>query len=151
MRRSTLLLTLALFLSVVLVSSSPSLAGQSSGQTAPVTIVVTALGPNYSAPPAISKEDVAVYSRKNREDIVSWVPAQGDKAGLQLAILIDDADSATAIGPHLQEIKDFITSQPSTTQVGLFYATHGSAQAAADFSADHAAVVKKLRLPLGRM
>ena len=138
----------ALIFAATTTFSAPVRAQQAS-PTVPVTTVVTVLGPNFSAPPAIAKEDIIVFSRHNRENVASWVPAQGDKASLQLAILIDDADSSSAIGQHFPEIKDFITSQPSTTQVGLFYATSGSAEAVAPFSADHESVARKLRLPLG--
>jgi hypothetical protein len=122
---------------------------QAASSAAPITTVVTVLGHDFSAPPAIAKEDVAVFSGKNRQDVTSWVPAQGENAGLQLAILIDDDDSANAIGQHFSEIKEFITSQPSTTEVGLFYATAGTVQAAAQFDANHEAVAQKLRLSLG--
>jgi hypothetical protein len=149
MRKTIFMVAASLILSAAaLCGGSPRAEEPSS--TAPVTTVVTVLGPNFSAPPALAKDDIAIYSKGSREDVNSWVPAQGDKAGLQLAILIDDADSISAIGEHFSEIKDFITSQPSTTQVGIFYARNGAAVAVAPFSADHEAVAQKLRLPLGR-
>lgn len=149
MRKPTILIALALILAApALANGSPR--AQQTGSTVPVTTVVTVLGRNYSNPPAIAKEDVTVYNRKNRLDVTSWIPAQGDKAGLQLAILIDDADSPVAIGQHFNEIKGFITSQPATTQVGLFYADNGSARSVAPFGTEPQAVVQKLRLPLGR-
>lgn len=129
--------------------SSP--VAQATGSTVPISTVVTVLGPDYSAPPAVSKSDITVYAGKKRQDVTSWTPAQGANAGLQLAILIDNNVSPTALGQHFGEIKDFINSQPDTTEVGLFYAIAGSAQAAAPFSADHNAVAQKLRLPLGRL
>ncbi len=124
---------------------------QSAGPTVPIITVVTVLGPNFSAPPAISQTEVTVYSGKERQEVTSWVPAQRDKAGLQLAILIDDADSSTAIGEHMNDIKDFIRSQPSTTEVGIYYAMSGTTQTAAKFDSNHEEVAKKLRLPLGRL
>jgi hypothetical protein len=131
-----------------LANAKPSAAPKTT--TVPVTTVVTALGPNFTAPPAISKDDVAVYSGNTRENVASFDAARGAKAGLQLAILIDDDDSPTALGSHFQEIKDFIGAQPPTTEVGIYYASAGSARPAAAFSSDHQAVAKKLRLPLGK-
>jgi hypothetical protein len=116
----------------------------------PVTTTVTVLGPNFSAPPAVSKDDIAVYSNNARENVASFEPARGPKAGLQLAILIDDDDSASALGSHFQEIKDFILAQPPTTEVGIYYASAGTVRTAAKFSSDHKAVAKELRLPLGK-
>jgi len=152
MRKHTLWLPIAVIVAAIVLIGWTSNAGQQeSASTVPITTVVTVLGPNFSAPPAIAQSDVTVYSGKNRQDVTSWVPARGDKAGLQLAILIDDADSPSAIGQHFNDIKNFITSQPSTTQVGIYYATSGTTQAVANFDSDHEAVAKKLRLPLGRL
>jgi hypothetical protein len=151
MRKSMPLVAAALIVSATALSGGSSRAQQKPAPPVPVSIVVTVLGPNFSAPPAIAKEDVTVYSGKDRQEVTSWIPAQGDKAGLQFAILIDDADSQAAIGQHFDEIKSFITSQPATTQVGIYYATSGTTQTAAKFDADHEAVAKKLRLPLGRL
>src|ERR1700730_5642901 len=122
----------------------------SSGSNVPITTVVTVLGRDFSVPPAIAKEDIVVYSGKSREDVTSWIPAQGDQAGLQLAVLIDDSDSPTGIGSHFTELRDFITSQPSSTQIGIFYAANGAADAVSEFTADHDAAAQKIRLPLRR-
>lgn len=154
MRRTTLFLAAGLVSVLVLSTGWASRAANRARQnapTVPVTTVVTVLGANFSAPPAITKEDVNVYSGRAHQDVISWVPVQGDKAGLQLAILIDNADSTTALGTHLNNIRDFINSQAASTEVGLYYATSGSAQAAAPFSADHEAVAQKVRLTLGRV
>jgi hypothetical protein len=159
MRKAALLFLLAV-VSAALVLAGASFAGPRPKvheksvppdvATVPVTVVVTALGPNFSAPPAISKDDISVYSNQTRENVASFDPARGPQAGIQLAILIDDDASPSAIGSHFAEIKDFINAQPKTTEVGIFYATSGTVRAAAKFSSDHQAVAQQLRLPLGR-
>lgn len=113
----------------------------------PVTTVVTVLGPNFTAPPALGKSDVVVRTGTRREDVLDWVPAQGDNAALQLAILIDDG---TNLGPYLDELRRFIQAQPKTTGVGLFYASMGMTVTVSPFSNDHDAVANKLRITLGR-
>jgi hypothetical protein len=123
---------------------------QSEASGVSVTTVVTALGPDYTAPLPISKEDVSVYSGKNKLNVTAWEPAKGDHGALQLAILIDDAVSAAAIGPQFEYLKHFIEEQPGNTEVGIFYAQYGTVATAAKFSSDHEAVAKKLRLPFGR-
>lgn len=149
--RKTLALIALLFAAVAVFPFSSALAQQNaSGSAVPITTVVTVLGHDFSAPPAITKDEITVYSGKNRQDVTSWVPAQADKAGLQLAILIDNSDSTVGIGSHLGEIEDFIKSQAGSTQIGVFYAVSGTFQTAADFTADHDAAAEKLKLPLGR-
>jgi len=113
----------------------------------PITTVVSVLGPNYSAPPAVGKSDVVVRTGKVREDIVGWDAAQGDKSALELAILIDDG---TNIGNQLDDLRKFIRAQSKATSVGLFYASSGLTQAVSPFSTDHDAVAQKLRITLGQ-
>jgi hypothetical protein len=116
--------------------------------TIPVTTVVTALGSKFTAPPALSKDDVTLREGNVRRDITNWIPAQGDRAGLQLAIVIDDSLQKT-FGNQLQALSSFITSQPKSTSVGVFYAANGTLQVASQFNPDSEAVAKTLRLPTG--
>jgi hypothetical protein len=137
--------------SVLLVAGFLGVTGAPQAQapaTASVTTVVTVLGPKFTAPPAISKDDIGVYEGKEKAEVKSWTPAQGEKALLQLAIVIDEA-SSTDLGNQLNDIKAFITAQPKTAGVGVFYASNGGVQPASQFSNDHEAVAKTLRLPLG--
>jgi hypothetical protein len=142
-------IVLAVLLALLLVLPAPA-RSQSGSSNVSVTTVVTALGPDYSAPPAISKDDVSVYSKKAKLNVTGWEPAKGDHGKLQLAILIDNAVAPRAIGPQFSDLKNFIEEQPSDTEVGLFYAQYGSYTAAAKFSTDHNAVAQKLHLPFGR-
>jgi VWFA-related protein len=92
---------------------------------------------------------VSVYSGKDKQNVTAWVPAQGDKANLELAIVIDDSDRID-IGNQISDIASFIKSQPKSCGVAVFYASNGTVQAASQFSTDHEAVAKSVRLPLGR-
>lgn len=98
--------------------------------------------------PQINPEDVVVKQGKERLQVAEWVPAQGERAGLDLFILIDDA-SDTSLGSHLGDLRKFIDAQPSTTAVGVGYMRNATVQIAQNFTHDHAAAAKALRLPLG--
>jgi hypothetical protein len=121
---------------------------EASTGSVPVTTVVTVLGPKYTAPPAIGKDDITVYVGKDKQTVTAWVPAQGDKAALELAIVIDDSDRVD-LGIQIKDISNFIKSQPPSTGVGVFYASNGTVQAASQFSTDHEAVAKSVRMPFG--
>ena len=116
--------------------------------TIPVTTVVTALGSKFTAPPAVSKDDVSLREGSVHRDITQWIPAQGDRAGLQLAIVIDDS-LQKSFGNQIKALSDFITSQPKSTSVGVFYAANGTLQVASQFNPDSEAVAKTVRLPSG--
>src|SRR3984957_13183840 len=132
----------------VLLSLGAAAAVQAQG-TVPVGVVVTALGPKYTPPPALSQDDINVFESKDKRTVTGFVPAQGDKAALQLAIVIDDATSIESIGNQLSDIKKFINAQAKSTSIGVFYASNGGVQATSPFSADHEAAAKGVRLPFG--
>jgi hypothetical protein len=138
----SLLLALTLF-----TARSVAAAPQAGTLKVPVSTVVTVLGPNFTAPPALGKSDVIVRTGDHREDIVAWDPAQGEKSGLELAVVIDDLSN---IGNQMDDLRKFIQAQSKGTSVGLFYANNGVTQAVAPFSTDHDAVAKKVRITIGQ-
>jgi len=141
---ATLLLPVVIFSSFI---SAPEAQTQAEG-VVPISIVVTAVEADSSS--SLTKQNVVVYSGRNHRDVTSWIPAQGDKAALQLAILVDTLDSAVGVASHLDDLREFVVSQPISTQVGIFYSSNGSAKIVSEFTADHEAVARKLKLPLGR-
>jgi hypothetical protein len=144
-----LLRNLAFAASFTLIAFTPGPASaheQANSGSVPVTTIVTVLGPKFSVPPALGRSDVVVRTGAHREDVIKWVPAQGERSGLELAILIDDG---TDLGPHLDELHRFIQAQPKSTKVGVFYASMGMTLRLAPFSADHDAVAQKVRVTFG--
>jgi hypothetical protein len=142
--------TFRLFLSSLVftaILTVPVYAADSTG--VPVTVLVTVLGEKDSPAPPIAQSDVNVYSMKSKLAVTAWSPASSTRPDLQLAIVINTADNAVAIGSQLDDLASFIKSQPKTTAVGLFYAASGTVQTAAPFSTDHDAVAKALHLTLG--
>jgi hypothetical protein len=115
---------------------------------ATVRMTVTANVVSDKRMPKINPEDVVVQQGKERLQVAEWVPAEGDRAGLDLFILIDDA-SDTSLGPHLDDLRAFIDAQPSTTTVGVGYISNATVQIVQNFTTDHAAAAHALRLPLG--
>ncbi len=114
----------------------------------PAHIVVTAEPKHGSNVPVIKKDDVMVYEGHDRDTVTDWIPLQGDRAGLELFILIDD-ESGISLGTQLEELKQFINSQPATTKVGVAYMQNGIARISQNPTSDHAQAAKALRLPMG--
>src|SRR5580658_4974236 len=120
------------------------------GTTAQMVVSVEARHGNN--PPDIDRADVMVYEGrdrdKDRDKVVDWVPAQGDHAGLELFILLDDS-SSTSLDSQLNDIRQFITAQPPSTLVGVAYMQNGIARVEQNLTTDHTRAAKALRLPLG--
>jgi len=100
--------------------------------------------------PILRPENVQVKQGKTSLKVDHLIPARGDSAALQLFILIDDTCD-TSIGNSLNDLRDFINAQPATTVVGLAYMSNASIQIVQNFTADHAAVAKAIRLPRGNV
>lgn len=133
----------------VVASGLAMAAGQDqSAEGVPVHMVVTVETRHGSSMPAIYREDVLVRQGKERLRTTDWMPLKGERAGLQLFIVIDDALN-TSLGSQLDDLRQFIIAQPATTTVGAGYMRDGTVQIAQELTADHAQAAKALRLPLG--
>jgi len=116
----------------------------------PVHIVVTVEPRHGSSLPVINREDVLVFEGHDRDKVTEWIPLQGERAGLQFFILIDDA-CTNSIGTQLNDIRKFIEGQPASAKIGVAYMQDGVARVAQDLTTDHAKAANALRLPLGEM
>jgi|SRR5271166_1269763 len=114
----------------------------------PAHLVVTVEAHHGANVPEISRDEVLVYEGHDRDTVTEWIPAQGNHAGLELFILIDDA-SSTSLGTQLDDIRKFIDGQPASAKIGVAYMQNGIAKVAQDLTDDHAAAAKALRLPMG--
>jgi hypothetical protein len=63
-------------------------------------------------------------------------------------VLIDDTCD-TSIGNNLNDLRDFINTQPNSTVVGVGYMSNATIQIVQNFTADHAVAAKAVRLPRG--
>jgi hypothetical protein len=114
----------------------------------PVHMIVTVEPRKGSEVSVVNREDVMVYERKNRDQVTDWIPAQGDHAGLEFFVLIDDGASS-ALDTQLGDIKKFIVTLPATAQVGVAYMQNGTARIEQNLTSDHDLAAKAVRLPLG--
>jgi len=142
-----------LLISAVLAGSLVFSWGESAQQPAgssgvPAQIVVTVEPKHGSNAPVVHKEDVMVYEGHDRDPVTDWVPLQGDKAGLELFILLDD-ESGLSLGSQLESIRQFINAQPATTKIGVAYMQNGIARITQNPTDDHVQAAKALRLPMG--
>jgi hypothetical protein len=116
--------------------------------TVPVHMLVT-LNPEGNKPiPKVEREDVFVKQGKERLKVTDWIPTRGDRAALDLFILIDDS-SDPSLGSQLNDLRSFISAQPPTTAVGVGYMRNGTVELTQNFTNDHDQAAKALRLPLG--
>lgn len=114
----------------------------------PMHMVVTAEPKKGNEVPTINQADVMVMEGKDKDTVTEWIPAQGDRAALELFILLDDS-SSFSLGRQLDDIKQFIAGQPASAKIGVAYMQNGIARVAQELTSDHAQASKALRLPQG--
>jgi hypothetical protein len=126
----------------------PAVFAQQPANGIPVHMVVTVEPRHEADSVTVTRDDVMVFEGKERDRVAEWVPAQGDRAGLELFILLDNA-SSTSFGLHIPEVKKFISEQPATSKVGVAYMQNGVARIEQSPTADHELAAKAIHLPQG--
>jgi len=119
-----------------------------SSNQVPVHMVVTVKARHGNQVPVVSANDVKVFQRDKQNMVTSWLPFQGDRAGLQLFILIDET-SRDSISLQFKSIEKFIDDQPASTSIGIGYMRNGMVATAQALTPDHELAKKALRLPMG--
>lgn len=124
-------------------------AQQPASETVPVSIVVSVEARHGKDIPAIDhKEDVRVFEGRERLRVTDWIPLQGDQSDLDLLVLIDEATDAT-VANQFDDLRRFMDTQPPTTRIAVGYMEMGTVRMAQNFTNDHQAAGKALRIPMG--
>lgn len=131
------LLVFTLLFSTVASAETKSAAGNT-------TFTVTAVGKKDTNVSNIGRDDVQLFQGKERKQIADW----RKEDSLFLAILIDDSLD-TSFGSELQNLKEFIMSQPPATSIMVGYISDNGIRVLQDFTPNHELAAKALRLPIG--
>ncbi len=136
---------------VLVLSGQSARSQQQASPTAQVHVVITdaALRQDAELPP-LQLGDVKVQQGKNFLKVTQLIPAQGDNAALQLMILIDDTLN-TSVGNSLNDLREFISAQAPSTLIGVGYMSNANVSIVQNFTADHEAASKAVRLPRGSL
>jgi len=149
MKKHFLLFAIPMAIAALLASAQRTMAQENSAPAGPsVNLVATVEARHGSNVPTITRDDVMVYQGRDRDKVTDWLPLQGDHAGLELFILLDDS-SNVSLGSQLEDIRQFILAQPASTKIGIAYMQNGIAQVMQNLASDHTLAAKALRLPLG--
>lgn len=139
---------LCITVAILGVSLPTSLAQDATAPAGSARLLVTVEALHGKDVPEVTQSDVIVFEGRDRDQVSSWVPARGDNAALELFILLDDGSNAS-LGSQLNELRQFINSQPESTKIGVAYMQNGIAKVQQGLTTDHNAAAQSLRLPLG--
>lgn len=145
-KRNIICLMLLVFSSAF--GASNLLARTSPPKTLSVSMVVTVEAKHGREVPTIYREDVRALQDKTRLEVTDWVALQGDRAGLQLFVLLDES-SRPEIGLQFNDLRQFMNQQPDSTIIAVGYMRYGTVDIVQDFTNDRALAGKALRAPMG--
>jgi hypothetical protein len=110
---------------------------------------VTVLSKQHGETPVnLSQKDVSIKVNGKPSIVTSWASLRGPDARLELVILIDSS-ARTSLGSQFGDIEHFVNGLPPNTKAAIAYMMNGQANFAGPLSADHAAVLRALHLPVG--
>lgn len=110
--------------------------------------IVTAVTKPAESVTTVPRQSMSLTENRKLQELTGWVPLRGERAGLQLVVMIDDA-SGSNLGLQLNDLKNFVIALPPSTQVAIGYMRNGGVNLGPGFTNDHAAAARGLRLPLG--
>ncbi|HTS49445.1 MAG TPA: hypothetical protein VMH05_15945 [Bryobacteraceae bacterium] len=135
---------------LLLLISACSLAFAQSAPPAgtPAHILVT-IGHHYGHPPAVlTKQGLTVFQQYDPRPVVDLIPLRGDRAGLEIFLLVDNCSSCE-VGSKFEELAKFIRAQPPATSFGVAYIVDGKLKVAENPTGDRERVIKALNPPAG--
>lgn len=134
-------------LSIATAASALASTGQVSDRV-PVKTVITVMPKNKEQTPSIQPQDVKIKVNGKSVETQSVTPLRGDRAGLELIIMIDSG-ARTSLGRQLGDLTQFIKSLPPSTEVGIAYMMNGRAVLEQPLTADKNRAAQALHLPAG--
>jgi hypothetical protein len=124
-------------------------ASATSDVSANAEAIITVQQPRGANPVTLNPEDVKVYEGKTPAQVTSLQALQGEHAGMQLFIYLDESTGSSVLGTRLPELKSFVRALPATTKVGIGYMRNGGFSLAQPFTTDHKEAADSVRLSQG--
>lgn len=111
--------------------------------------VVVTMGHYYGKnAPVLTANDLTVTQVFDSLPIKDLIPFQGDRAALELYILVDNCSNCEG-GPKSDDLQAFIRAQPATTAIGVAYIQDGTLKIAQEPVNDRTRVIAALSPPAG--
>jgi hypothetical protein len=126
---------------------TPAAFGQTSDGV-PAKTIITVLPKSSEQPTQVEPGNLKIQVNGKSVEADSVTPLRGDRAGLELVILIDSG-ARNSLGRQMSEIANFVKSLPPSTEVAIAYMFNGRAYFQQPFTSDKSLALRALHLPGG--
>jgi hypothetical protein len=136
-------------IAVALMSVNPGISASiPNAARVPAQMVITVLQSKGGArPKSVEAGELTVMQGNTPAPVVRLQRLTGNLSDMQLFVLLDDSTQSSSLGIQLPELKTFLESLPTTTQVAVGYMRNGTFALAQSFTTDHPKAANALRLP----
>ncbi len=137
-----------IFPTALFLASCFCLAARQSAPGTPVSILVTVEPKHGKTIPPIEQQDINVSEGRDKRPVTSLTPLPLGQGTTQLMLLIDDSARGT-FDTEINTLKQFVNALPDNTEVAVAYMRNGMAAYTSNFTRDHAAAAKSIRVAFG--
>src|SRR6478672_9652364 len=130
------------FLLATTLLAAPVLSAQQEGPV-PTQAIVTV---DSKSPQKLTVQTTKLKINGREAELASLTQIPSN--GVQIALLIDDG-LRSSVGRQIGDLQGFINALPAGTEIFVGYMQNGRIVSTQDFTTDHAAAAKNLRIPLG--
>jgi len=130
------------FLLATTLLAAPVLSAQQEGPV-PTQAIVTV---DSKSPQRLTVQTTKLKINGREAELASLTQIPSN--GVQIALLIDDG-LRSSVGRQIGDLQGFINALPAGTEIFVGYMQNGRVVSTQDFTTDHAAAAKNLRIPLG--
>jgi hypothetical protein len=123
-------------------------ARQNNAAGVPVSFIATLEPKRGKTIPAVEQQDVIVKEGREQRAVTGFVPLHGQEGSLQLLLLIDNS-ARSSFDTEIGTLKQFVNSLPPEAEVAVGYMSNGMTEITANFTRDHAAAAKGIRVVFG--
>jgi hypothetical protein len=131
-------IALKLLVTLGILGSVGSLRAQ---ETSNARAIVTVTSKSTEDVITVPQQSISLSENRKTQEVSGWVPLRGQRAGLQLVVLVDDASRGN-LGLQLNDLKSFVNALPPSTQVAIGYMRNGAPNLMQGFTSDHAEAAK---------
>ena len=136
------------FLIGILACSAFAFAQSTQPTGIPARVLVT-IGHHYGhAPAVLTIQNFTLFEQYDQRPLVDLVPLRGDRAGLEIFLLVDNCSSCE-VGSKFDELAKFIRAQPPSTSFGVAYVQDGKLKVAENPTGNRERVIQALNPPAG--
>ena len=130
----------------MLLSASAFAQGEKDGQGQAVVTIMPKHDGDQA--PNLSTQDLTIKVNGKDTKVTNLESLRSATDPIELVVLIDSS-ARTSLGRQFEDIEQFVNTLPPNVRVTIGYMMNGNSNLTGPFTADHAAVLRGLHLPIG--